>query len=33
MRAVEAGLLNVECLKIPEVSVHAATGAFQSERT
>src|SRR2546423_236394 len=33
MRAIETGLLSVDCLKGHQTSVHAARGAFQSERT
>jgi hypothetical protein len=33
MRAIEVGLLSVECLKATQTSVHAAAGAFRSERT
>jgi hypothetical protein len=33
MRAIEAGLLSVDCLKTAQTSVHAAAGAFRSERT
>jgi hypothetical protein len=32
MRAVEAGLLSVDCLKASTTSVHAAGGAFRVER-
>ena len=31
MRAIETGLLSVDCLKAAQASVHAARGAFQSE--
>ena len=30
MRAIEAGLLSVDCLKASHTSVHAAAGAFRS---
>src|SRR5215813_13189898 len=30
MRAIEAGLLSVDCLKATQTSVHAACGAFRS---
>jgi hypothetical protein len=30
MRAIEAGLLSVDCLKASQTSVHAAWGAFRS---
>src|SRR5438067_9598773 len=30
MRAIEAGLLSVDCLKASDTSVHAARGAFRS---
>ena len=33
MRAVEAGLLSVECLKASQTSVHAARTPFRSETT
>jgi hypothetical protein len=32
MRAIETGLLSVDCLKAAQASVHAAGGAFRSER-
>ena len=32
MRAIETGLLSVDCLKGTQTSVHAAGGAFLSER-
>ena len=32
MRAIEAGLLSVDCLKASHTSVHAARGAFYPER-
>src|SRR5258707_5697973 len=32
MRAIETGLLTVECLKAAQASVHAVRGAFRSER-
>ena len=31
MRAIETGLLSVDCLKAPQTSVHAAGGAFQPQ--
>jgi hypothetical protein len=33
MRAIEAGLLSVDCLKSSQASVHAARGAFPLERS
>src|SRR6476469_5358563 len=33
MRAIEAGLLSVDCLKASHASVHAARGAFRELRT
>jgi hypothetical protein len=32
MRAIEAGLLSVDCLKASQTSVHAVRGAFPPER-
>ena len=32
MRAIETGLLSVECLKATQTSVHAAGGLFRSDR-
>lgn len=32
MRAIDAGLLSVDCLKAPQTSVHADGGAFRRER-